>query len=139
MDREVQNPHKKPLIIVLVILLFVILILVLVNLIILFRGRDNGNKSLGDDNLTKECFQDYESEQTEDCIEEKSSSYFDEGNCELALKVYDDIPEDQFDKYTLLHFYDEAYQLSSLCNDDNLEDYWEAKFNGLSSQLEAMY
>lgn len=69
------------------------------------------------------------------CLNKEALSYYDEGDCEKALSVYDDIPEDRFDKYLLNQLYNDAYVLSLSC-DTHLREYWENRRYNLASQLE---
>ena len=94
--------------------------------------------ALSDDNFAEECLQGEDDGVIIDCLDEKSFEYYNNGDCEKALKVYDDVPVDLFDKNTLANIYDEAYSLSLDCNDESLRLYWENKSESIWSQLEGV-
>ena len=116
-------------------LLFIIIVLVVVLVVLPIVNRSSID-SLSDDNLAKECLLMNGESSVTDCLDEKSSAYYDEGDCEKALRVYDDIPADAFDKYSLSDLYNEAYSTSIGCGDESLQSYWKNKFEELSNQLE---
>ena len=91
-----------------------------------------------DDNLAKECLQTSGDSSIMECLGDKAFSYYEEGDCVKALKVYDDIPAEQFDKRTLSDIYNDAYSFSLSCEDESLQIYWTDKFTELSNQLEAV-
>ena len=134
MEKGRHKIEVKILIITLSILAMVILALI-ITIIKLSLANENARPSLSDDNLAKECLEG-DNEQWMDCLEEKASAFIDQRDCENALKVYEDIPPDWFDEYTLADLYDEAYSLSFSCDDLSVQQYWEKKLNNLSKQLE---
>lgn len=73
---------------------------------------------------------------TAECLESKAWKFFKEGDCDSALRVYDYIPTDQYDDYSLSDRYAEAYSLSLSC-DEEKQEYWKNKFEELSNKLEA--
>ena len=131
--RRKHGMNTKNMIVILssLALLIILLVIIIVAVFII----KNKEYNLSDDNLAKDCLQNQDDAMHE-CIEDKAWSYFQAGDCEKALKVYDDIPADRFDKYTLSDFYDEAYSLSLSCEDESLQNYWLNKFESLSNQLE---
>lgn len=125
---QTEKANNKPLVILLISLLT--LIVVIVGIIIVL----NNKNGLGDGNLARECL---DTEDVTGCLYEKAYNYYEnEHDCEKALKVYDDIPAEQFDEYELSDLYNDAYSLSYSCEDESLKNYWEQKFNSLSSRLE---
>jgi hypothetical protein len=136
MEKGKYKTEIKVLIIALSALVAIILILIAV-IIKLSLDNKNSHPPLSDDNLAKECLEG-DNEQWMDCLDDKASGYLEERDCEKALKVYEDVPPDWFDKYTLADLYDEAYSLSLSCDDLSLREYWEKKFNNLSKELEGM-
>lgn len=133
MKKGRHKSEAKALIIALSILVVIILILIVINILVLFAD-EISVISLGNDNLSKDCLL---SEDVSSCLYEKAYNYYEnEHDCEKALKVYDDIPAERFDEYELSDFYNDAYSMSTSCDDKSLEKYWEQKFNNLSSRLE---
>lgn len=133
MKKGRHKSEAKALIIALSILVVIILILIVINILVLFAD-EISVISLGNDNLSKDCLL---SEDVSSCLYEKAYNYYEnEHDCEKALKVYDDIPAERFDEYELSDFYNDAYSMSTSCDDKSLEKYWEQKFNDLSSRLE---
>lgn len=133
MEKGRHKTEVKILIIALSILAIIILILIITNLLVLFAD-DISINSLGSDNLAKDCLR---SEDVMSCLYEKAYYYYEnEHDCKKALKVYDDIPAERFDEYELSDFYNDAYSMSTSCDDESLEKYWEQKFNNLSNRLE---
>ena len=132
-----ENPREdnKSLIVVFLLLLFVAIILVAI-IIALFLINRNPAYNLSDDNLAKECLLASEDVDLSECLEDKAFSYYEDGDCEKALKVYDDIPVEEFDEYVLSDLYNDAYSMSFDCSDESLQNYWKDKFEGLSSKLE---
>ena len=132
MNEGSQRKDTRVLIIVLSVL---VSITVLLTIAIILRPILTG-RHFSDDNLAKECLKTDDPLAISKCIEEESSKYYEQGDCEKALKVYDDVPEDVFsDKYRLVDLYNEAYSLSSFCDDEALEEYWLGKIDELASQL----
>lgn len=109
-------------------LLAIVVVLIVVIVIVSIM---NNNR-----NLAEECLQDEET--MSECLADKAFSYSMNDDCTNALKVYDDIPADRFDKYTLSDLYNEAYSISVSCGDESLRDYWSKKFEEISNQIEGM-
>ncbi|MBQ6414227.1 hypothetical protein IJI28_01200 [Candidatus Saccharibacteria bacterium] len=134
----VNNKHNvdtKTLVIVLSSLLLVAIALVVA--IVFLPMANKRNNDYSEDNLAKECLEAGEDMDLSECLEDKSFSYFEEGDCEKALKVYDDVPVGLVSKVELAHLYDEAYSLSLSCDDESLQNYWMGKNDEISNQLEA--
>ena len=68
------------------------------------------------------------------CLGREANSYYEAGDCVKALKVYDDISEDRFDKSIWASLYNEAYSISLSC-DESLQEYWENKHYELVIQV----
>lgn len=134
MEKGKHKTEIKVLIIALSALAAIILILIVVNIKLSLDDK-NSHPPLSDDNLAKECLEG-DNEQWMDCLDDKASGYLDERDCEKALKVYEDIPPDWFDKYTLADLYDEAYALSLSCDDLSIQNYWKKKLKEVSKDLE---
>lgn len=125
----------KVLVTVLSLLSVVAVVLIVANILVPVL---NGRKyDFSDNNLAKECLEMEDDSLAESCIEEKVYSYYDEGDCENALKVYDDIPDGWFEEDSMGYFYDDAYSISLSCEDESLQAYWENKNNTFSNQAEA--
>lgn len=125
----------KILVVVLSLLSVVAVILVVANIMIPVLNRRNYDFS--DDNLAKDCLLAEDEMSVDECLEDKAFSYYEEDDCEKALKVYDDIPSGWFEEDTLIHLYDEAYSLSLSCEDESLQSYWEEKNNKFMNRTEA--
>lgn len=129
-----NNKANTRLLIVALSLMFVIIALAIA-IVVLSTANKNSINSLSNDNLAKECLLMNSESSIMDCLDEKASTYYDEGDCGKALQVYDDIPTDAFDKHFLSNLYNEAYSISIGC-DESLQNYWNNKFKELSNQLE---
>ena len=130
MKKVMHNKNSKATLVASIIIIAIMIILIIVNLVLFFIRKHES------DNLAKSCLEIEDDAMVVNCIEEKANAYDDAGDCVNALKVYDSIPEDRLDKYVLSDLYDEAYSLSSDCEDGLREDYWADKLEALSSQLE---
>ena len=131
-----HNVDNKTLIIVLSSLLLMAVVLVVA---LVFLSKLNVQKDYYDDNnLAKECLQAENEGKLADCLDEKAFSYYEEGDCEKALKVYDDAPKERFSEYGLSDLYNEAYAMSNSCEDEALINYWAEKYEAVSSQLEGV-
>ena len=122
------------LVVVLIILVVVMIILGVTNVLLpAVSDRSDVEK------LVKQCLDlNDDSEQTvASCLEEKAFFYLDEGDCNKALMVYDFIPTERYDDYSLADRYNEAYSLSLSCDDTAKQEYWKKKFEELSNKLEA--
>ena len=129
MKKVMHNKNTRSLLVISVTLVIIILILIVVNLLIpVFKNNNN---------LAKECLE-FEDQEAMECLEAKVDLFFDEDDCINALKVYDDIPANRFDKFTLSILYDDAYSMSLSCDNTDLENYWMDKKESISNQLEAM-
>lgn len=129
MVAERRRFDSKYLVIILSVIVVLIIILVLANISLLLSKKNDGG-------LAKDCLSENIDVSVGACLDDLAYSYYDDGDCERALKVYEDIPEDRFDKYELQDYYDDAYSLSLECDDTSLQDYWENKSNALSNQSE---
>lgn len=133
MEKGRHKTEVKALIIALSVLVFLVIILIVANILVLFAD-EISISFLGNDNLAKDCLL---SEDVSSCLYEKAYNYYEnEHDCQKALKVYDDIPIERFGDYELSDLYNDAYSMSTSCNDESLKEYWEQKFNDLSSRLE---
>lgn len=128
-----ERANHKALWVALALLIFAIVILVVANILI---PAIHTATHYDDNNLVKECLQSDDVNVSTDCVEAKAEEYTDQGDCTQALKVYDDIPADHYDPYALQDLYDQAYSLSIDCEDGTLQEYWKAKSESLSNQLE---
>jgi hypothetical protein len=134
--RDKHEKENMGLVITLLSLLFVVVMLVVAVVVLFVMNRDSGNE-YGDDNLAKECLKVDGDISIKSCLEDMAWSYYEDGDCDMALKVYDDVPVDIFDEYALSDLYDDAYSMSLGCDDESLQSYWKDKFEGLSARLEA--
>lgn len=135
MTESEHSFDTKVLIAVLSLLSVVAVVLVVANILVpILNGR---RYDFSDDNLAKECLEMKDDLSAESCIEEKVYSYYDEGDCENALKVYDDIPDSWFEEDYMGYIYDDAYSISLSCEDESSQAYWENKNNKFSNQTEA--
>lgn len=107
-------------------------------IVVMNSMNDNVVDKLDDDNLAKECLLKEDDASREYCLSDKSFELYEAGDCEKALKVYDDIPAEMYDDRHLAYLYDQAYGLSLTCEDEALETYWEDKLNALTEHLEAV-
>lgn len=115
-------------------LVVMIVVLVIVNMLLPAM-----NDRADVERLVKPCLElnDDDEQTVAGCLEEKAFFYLDEGDCEKALMVYDYIPVERYDDYSLADRYDEAYSLSLSCDDTSKQEYWKNKFEELSNKLEA--
>ena len=127
MEKRQRDRNVKPLINILIILVITIIILILITIITII----NNSKDTGDN-----CLQEDNEEAIFDCLSEKSFEYYDEDNCEKALKVYSDFPVDNLSTDLKARIYDEAYSLSLDCEDTASQQYWGDKYEKLTSNLE---
>lgn len=134
MTGDKNKANTQLLVVILSLLLFAITVLIIV-IVIFNTMRNSIVDDLGDDNLAKECLRVDEDFSAKDCLEEKAQSYLDIGDCENALKVYEDIPAGWFDDYSLSDRYEEAYTLSFSC-DESVQNYWKNKHDTLLKRLE---
>ena len=127
-----KRADKKILTIALSILSATVIILLTINVVLLFTKNNS-------EDLAAECLELSDKGEAEQCLNEKSFKYYQEEDCYKATKVYDDIPADYFDQYTMTLLYEEAYSTSVDCEDPSLEEYWRVKSEALSSQMEALF
>ena len=132
-----KKKNTEGLFVALTILVFAAVVLIIVN-VELFYLRGGVNNKPDVEKVAKECwYLDEEDEMsTAECLESKAWMFFEEGDCDSALRVYDYIPTDQYDDYSLSDRYAEAYSLSLSC-DEEKQEYWKNKFEELSNKLEA--
>ena len=135
MANNKHNVDTKTLVIVLSSLLLLAVALVIA---IVFLPINNQESNDDGDNTAEECLQAENEGKLADCLDEKAFSYYEEGDCEKALKVYDDAPKERFSKYGLSDLYNEAYAMSNSCEDEALINYWAEKYEAVSSQLEGV-
>ena len=128
-----EKANHKSLWLALILLFFVIIILVVINILIPIINTTTPDDS---NSLVKDCLQSEDINVLTDCIEAKVDEYTGQDDCAQALKVYDDIPVNRFDPYTLQDLYDQAYSLSIDCEDGAQQEYWKEKSESLSNQLE---
>ena len=138
MNSGKKTIDTRGLVIVLGLLMIVVVALIVVNVIVLTTDTGDIVANLGEDNLARECLMKEDDASIEYCLSGKAFAFIDEGDCEKALKVYDDIPVEIYDKRHLSYLYDEAYSLSLSCEDESLETYWLNKLNNMTEQLEAI-
>jgi uncharacterized membrane protein YvbJ len=116
--------------------LLLAIIIVLGVSIIFLNMREEHDISSG---LIRDCFETNDEDAIMECLNEKAFSiYADENNCEKALKVYDDIPDDSMSDRSIAMLYDEAYSLSLSCDDLSLRTYWNEKSERKWERLEGM-
>lgn len=122
--------HKKSLIIVLSLLFVVVAVLVIVNIAIVLKH----NGKLGGGGI-EDCLKLEDKKDVLNCINEEAFSYSYKDDCENALKVYNDIPVNQFDNNELITLYGQAYQISLSCDEES-QDYWWGRYHEVLSQME---
>ena len=114
---------------ILLVLSSLMVVMIITVIVVVINKQDDGD-------LAKACLQAENDGAIMDCLDEKAYSYYEEGDCEKALKVYDDVPADRFDEYTLSDIYQEAYALSDGCKDKSLRKYWLDKYSEATDHLE---
>ena len=134
MTEEKHQDGTKVLMMVLSFLMIVAIVLAVIIIVLQAINRNVGSE-LSEDNLARECLEGSVGERME-CLDEKSFSYYYDGYCEKALKVYEDASVDGFDNYSLLHLYDEAHSLSLICSDESVQEYWANKYEEILVQTE---
>ena len=132
-----EKEHKveaKTLVAVLALLSVVIVVLIVLIVLLALREEysDNGG-------LVGGCYETDDEDAIVECLNEEAFSFYsDENDCEKALKVYDDIPENSLSDRSAAILYDEAYSLSLSCDDLSLQEYWEEKSERKWEHLEGM-
>ena len=136
---EVKNDKSNHKSLIVVLILLCVVAIVLAVIIVVMNSMNNSVvDKLDDGNLAKECLLKEDDASREYCLSDKSFELYEAGDCEKALKVYDDIPAEMYDDRHLAYLYDQAYGLSLTCEDEALETYWEDKLNALTEHLEAV-
>ncbi len=108
----------------------VVAVLVIVNIAIILKH----NGKLGGGGI-EDCLKLEDKKDVLNCINEEAFSYSYKDDCENALKVYNDIPVNQFDNNELIALYGQAYQISLSC-DEKSQDYWWGRYHEVLSQME---
>ncbi len=124
----------KVLIWIMSLLVFVALVLIIVNALIFMNGNKPG--AVNDDNLAKECLSIADAEEMIQCVDETSFDYYMQDDCDKAMKIYADVPEDMLDKTNLAFLYNEAYSMSLSCGDELSQGNWKEKYENIANQLE---
>lgn len=125
---------SKVLMWVLIALLCIVIALVATIVIINLGG---GGRVVVDNEDVQVCLDGRETLAVDECIEEKASEYLDEGDCDKALQLYEDVPAGGVDEDTLYYLYDQAYSTSTYCEDEEAIEYWRGKNNQFMNATEA--